>query len=231
MVCLLVFDFSSTRAIVRNMANKHGRNIHKPGAATRVSKTYRQALLARVVEYANGANVAIPPALVKDLLAVDAPWMTRPSRDTSRGTVSADTSAALHRHWSEYFGNALRLIKGDLGDLGLIIRTPVLSLAFNVIPLPSPPGWRRHIVSIVDGSPEDVLLFQLAALVQAVGFASLLECDCGKPFVKVGRRKFCSTRCQKRVFMRGQRAEERASDQRHIEAIRRRRSVDGKATR
>lgn len=32
--------------------------------------------------------------------------------------------------------------------------------------------------------------------------------DCGKLFVREGKRKFCSPRCQKRVYMRAYRAKE-----------------------
>lgn len=35
------------------------------------------------------------------------------------------------------------------------------------------------------------------------------ECECGNVFVKTGRREFCSTKFQKRVYMRLERAQER----------------------
>jgi hypothetical protein len=56
----------------------------------------------------------------------------------------------------------------------------------------------------VDGSARDVLLFQVATLAKAVGTARLQRCpalDCGRVFVQVGRRLFCSSRCQRLMFL------------------------------
>jgi hypothetical protein len=57
------------------------------------------------------------------------------------------------------------------------------------------------------GPLRDLLWFQLLFLTRTSGFDRLLRCDCGKMFVKVGRREFCSERCQKRVYKRNERAE------------------------
>ena len=56
----------------------------------------------------------------------------------------------------------------------------------------------------VNGSPRDVLLYQVATLIAMVGEDRLRFCpapDCGRTFVKVGRREYCSGRCQRRVFV------------------------------
>lgn len=56
----------------------------------------------------------------------------------------------------------------------------------------------------VDGSPRDVLLYQIHTFLDAVGEERLRVCpapDCDRLFVKVGRREYCSVRCQRRVFV------------------------------
>jgi len=56
----------------------------------------------------------------------------------------------------------------------------------------------------VDGPERDVLLYQVATLAAAVGTARLRRCpalDCGRAFVQVGRRLFCSPRCQRLMFL------------------------------
>jgi len=60
------------------------------------------------------------------------------------------------------------------------------------------------IAFFVDGQPRDVLLYQVATLAAAVGTARLRCCpalDCGRAFVQVGRRLFCSPRCQRLMFL------------------------------
>jgi hypothetical protein len=62
----------------------------------------------------------------------------------------------------------------------------------------------RDVVQFLGGSPRDVLLYQAFTFLQAVGLDQLRRCpapDCGRAFVKRGRREYCSTRCQRRVFL------------------------------
>jgi hypothetical protein len=66
-----------------------------------------------------------------------------------------------------------------------------------------------RIVLFVGGDPTDVTLYTAAALLRTrIGTEPLAKrlrlCpapDCGRAFVKIGRREFCSTRCQRRVFL------------------------------
>ena len=60
----------------------------------------------------------------------------------------------------------------------------------------------------VSGSTEELLRVQTLALLQRYG-DRLCMCDCGQLFVRIGKRRFCSARCQMRVWMREQRAIER----------------------
>lgn len=55
---------------------------------------------------------------------------------------------------------------------------------------------------------KEMLLLQALRLVQFVGVSRLQICDCERLFVQVGKRRFCSERCQTRVYMRRFRAGE-----------------------
>jgi hypothetical protein len=70
-------------------------------------------------------------------------------------------------------------------------------------------GVRVH----VHGSPLDRFLYQVVRVLETGGAEKLLACpaaDCGRLFLKVTKKTFCSTRCQSRTYMRQRRAEERA---------------------
>ena len=61
----------------------------------------------------------------------------------------------------------------------------------------------------VGGSPLDRLLYQTIRVLEAVGPGKLLACPapgCGKIFVKITKKRFCSQRCQSRIYMRAKRA-------------------------
>lgn len=94
----------------------------------------------------------------------------------------------------------------------------------------------------VSGTPRDVVRYLGISLAEQIGPDRLRVCpapDCGRAFVKIGRREFCSTRCQRRVFFsrydpfrararRGQASSERRS--RHGSTTRARRRLDYAAT-
>jgi hypothetical protein len=58
----------------------------------------------------------------------------------------------------------------------------------------------------IAGAPKQMLFLQLLTLVRTVGQQKLQRCDCGRLFVRIGKRKFCQERCAKRVYMRRFRA-------------------------
>jgi hypothetical protein len=106
---------------------------------------------------------------------------------------------------------------------GMLASIPI-NVALTPVPSPTAKHPGRVLLGIA-GEPRDVVWFQLLRLLQTVGLNRVLVCECGKTFVKVGRREFCSVNCQKRVYMRQQRAEERQ------DRARRERRSHGKATR
>jgi hypothetical protein len=54
----------------------------------------------------------------------------------------------------------------------------------------------------LDGDLGELLAMQAYLIVRIVGRNRLQICDCGDLFLRTGKRKFCSDRCQKRVYMR-----------------------------
>jgi hypothetical protein len=72
---------------------------------------------------------------------------------------------------------------------------------------------------LIDGQPRDVLWYQMEKVLTAGGLERLRVCpapECGRAFVRVTQKKFCSTRCQTRIYMRIRRAEDRAEEERFL---------------
>jgi hypothetical protein len=62
----------------------------------------------------------------------------------------------------------------------------------------------KDVSLLVGGAPRDALLYLVATLLNTVGVEKLRLCpapDCNHAFVKIGRREYCSERCQRRVFL------------------------------
>jgi hypothetical protein len=64
----------------------------------------------------------------------------------------------------------------------------------------------RTVKWAVEGSTRDVLLYQTKTFLDRLnGFDRLRLCpapDCGRVYLKIGRRENCSTRCQQRLYQR-----------------------------
>ena len=69
-----------------------------------------------------------------------------------------------------------------------------------------PKAGSKAVTAFIHGTPRDVLLYQVITLLGRVGGVERLRlcpaADCGHVFLKIGRRDFCSDRCQRRVFLR-----------------------------
>jgi hypothetical protein len=64
---------------------------------------------------------------------------------------------------------------------------------------------------VVHGSPLDRFQYQIVRLLEKAGANRLLVCpakNCGRLFLKVTKKRFCSTRCQSRDYMQRYRAGE-----------------------
>jgi hypothetical protein len=60
----------------------------------------------------------------------------------------------------------------------------------------------------VEGPLGNLIAVQTLTLLRMVGPEKVRTCDCGRLFVRTGKRTSCSERCQKRVYMRRFRAGE-----------------------
>lgn len=90
---------------------------------------------------------------------------------------------------------------------------PVLNLA--TLKAAPPLAWLDENAADLDvlvwsDNIRDVFWFQALNVLQGAGGSCLGRCDCERLFVKVGKRRFCSTRCQRRVMMRVIRVRRRA---------------------
>lgn len=66
----------------------------------------------------------------------------------------------------------------------------------------------------VHGSPTDRFAYQLVRVLETGGAAKIEACPapgCARIFLKVTKKRFCSQRCQSRIYMRERRAAERAA--------------------
>ena len=63
-------------------------------------------------------------------------------------------------------------------------------------------GANGDVQLCIEGANCDVATYFVVQLLREAGAARIRRCDCDAVFVKVGRREFCSKRCQKRVYMR-----------------------------
>jgi len=55
-------------------------------------------------------------------------------------------------------------------------------------------------VVILGSQPSGSL--RIVSLLRIVGAERIARCDCGRVFVRLGKRRTCSVRCQRRVYMR-----------------------------
>jgi hypothetical protein len=62
---------------------------------------------------------------------------------------------------------------------------------------------------LVEGDRRHRFSYRVLRLIDDVGVDKVRQCACGRVFVKVTRKEFCSTRCQMRFYMRTVRAKER----------------------
>jgi hypothetical protein len=61
-------------------------------------------------------------------------------------------------------------------------------------------------------APFQALILRIVSLLWLVGPERVVKCDCGKIFLRIGKRRTCSVRCQKRVYMRKYRNPEEGED-------------------
>ena len=107
-------------------------------------------------------------------------------------------------------------------ELLAFLRSAVLNSPVNGMGLYHPASFRARtaegrVYCEADGDGRDLVLLQVLLLLHQVGLPNIRICkagDCGRMFVKLYRREFCSARCQKRAYMRQRRQNEKAKRER-----------------
>lgn len=136
--------------------------------------------------------------------------------DSQRELASWD-AASVAASQRELRGLLLSLVRlRDSEDGGIVPQFPLGDLA--IAPIPND----ARIVLAIDGAARDLVRYKFLQLLGIVGTEQLRRCaagDCGRIFIKVGRREYCSNTCQKRTYMRERR--QRGQDtarRRHVTA-------------
>ena len=112
-------------------------------------------------------------------------WVKRPEPDREFLQALQDRARAL----LEQFVKGPAAIEGDL------LLTFALTRAAD-----------GRVGVQVHGSPLHLFLYQVVRALELGGAEKLSACpECGRLFLKVTKKRFCSTRCQSRVYMRAYR--------------------------
>jgi hypothetical protein len=125
------------------------------------------------------------------------------------GTVIKEIAEWTVETLSETQDQIQRML-GRLVDAGQLRRgeqgLPLQTVTFEGLQMtPAPVARGRPPLILVGGPASDVFWFQFMNALRMVGLDRIMRCaapDCDRLFVKVGRREYCSTRCQKRIYMR-----------------------------
>jgi hypothetical protein len=179
--------------------------------------------LQRLVTFAEGETATFPVLVLK----------------AGDGLVTAASSAlkqvaALTPRQIEVLQTELRffLRAAAVGNARMMAPMHISLTVVAHAPDTSPKGRRARRVPraaslLIDGAPRDLLFDQTNRVLPNVALEALQVCPgCGKAFVRVTQKRFCSQRCQSRIYMRQLRAKQRAADERFKKGIR-----HGKATR
>jgi hypothetical protein len=163
--------------------------------------------LQRLVAFAEGETTTFPVLVLK----------------AGDGLVTAASSAlkqvaALTPRQIEVLQTELRLFlrAAAVGNAQMMAPMHITLTVVAHAPDTPPKGRRARRVPraaslLIDGAPRDLLFDQTNRVLPNVALEVLQVCPgCGKAFVRVTQKRFCSTRCQSRIYMRQMRADERA---------------------
>jgi hypothetical protein len=95
-----------------------------------------------------------------------------------------------------------RLLQFMAGGAATDSQAALYIAGIHIVPFKS----KGKVGFLVGGHPLDVVSYQAATLVKEIGVDRLRICsaqDCESVFIKVGRREYCSERCQRRAFLSG----------------------------
>lgn len=124
-------------------------------------------------------------------------------------------------HWEEKARPDLAFLQEVQGRaralLEQIVRGPVAIEGDLVLAFLLTRDAEGRVRGIVRGSPLDCFLYQVVRVLETGGAENLRACpapECGRIFLKVTKKRFCSPRCQSRIYMRKTRADEKAERER-----------------
>ena len=173
----------------------------------RYSLRAAEKLLARLVQAAEGlATAAASKRALIDLMATQDFWASVAAQEELQ-RWSDERVATFVAQLQDFYRRALILQRGLPADRRFA-QLRVKAVTFSVIPMPS-----TAFVG-VEGDAADILALKAVYHLARTGADRLRTCECGRFFAKTGRREFCSDRCQKRVYMKHLRAEERKAQER-----------------
>jgi hypothetical protein len=179
------------------------------------NQSQRQALrtLASMVSLTQAYHPTLPDREVRDVIV----GMMRILSDAARAARGALTPSAGHRLLAHTQSETIWML--DALVSGKSFRYTYSTR--DVFGDWKTGKWQQ----IETGSLCDLWIARLFELVDRVAIDKIRQCpdpDCGRYFVKVTRKRYCSTRCQRRVYMRQLRATARAERAREISTRRRR---------
>jgi len=157
--------------------------------------------LQQWVDFAEGKDVA--PSLV---VRVD-------GRLVTIGSAGLQRIAAMRADQTDMVRAEVRHIIRQLaaGDHAVTVFPP--RVGYLLIRHTTPARQQGVSVTIDGEQPRDMLVYLLVCLLKTVALDHLRLCpaaDCGKAFVKVTKKRYCSSTCQSRDYMRTFRAKEKA---------------------
>jgi CGNR zinc finger len=154
-----------------------------------------------ILEFAQVDLLQLAPQRYLDTLKKVRAFIQR-DRDTTDG--EAVIAADLNKVPTLFQERALEILRGVATHQGATIAGDLV-LTFAGVRQ----GSKVHFV--VHGSPLDRFQYQIVRVLEKAGANRLLACPapgCGTLFLKVTKKRFCSTRCQSRVYMQRYRAGE-----------------------
>jgi hypothetical protein len=104
----------------------------------------------------------------------------------------------------------VELQESEAGGLLPEVGVTALSIAPTVVD--------SYVLLTIDGPAGDVFLYLFMLLLRDLGVHQIRRCaasDCGRAFAKVSRAEYCSSRCQKRIYMREYNSSSSSGKDRH----------------
>lgn len=170
------------------------------------SKQDYLAVLQQLVAFAEGETLTIPNPVLK---VGDGLLAANHHTNAAIGTATRQQREYLQKELQHYLRGVAN------GHASMIkpyaIRTEIVT---HIADPPSASRRQRSVKRIasylIEGSFRDWTFNLIDRVVPHVALEALRSCPgCGRAFVKITRKRYCSPRCQTRTYMRQRRADEK----------------------